>query len=82
MVDEFIREKLVRPFFSTKASKGRGIGAFQVREFARAAGGNVEVTSTLAHGTCFRVILPLARRAVPNAAAAETNSTQDLETRK
>lgn len=63
MNDEFIREKLFRPFFTTKASRGMGIGAFQAREFAQAAGGSVEVTSALEHGTSFRVILPLARLA-------------------
>lgn len=60
MDPEFVREKLFQPFFSTKASKGMGIGAFQAREFARGAGGDVEVSSTPGHGTRFCVILPVA----------------------
>ncbi len=35
MTQEFIRERLFRPFDSTKAGEGIGIGAYQVREFAR-----------------------------------------------
>jgi len=38
-----------------------GIGAYQVREYARSLGGDVEVESTPGQGTTFRVILPVAR---------------------
>ena len=40
-----MRHRLFRPFDSTKGSKGMGIGAYQVREYARALGGDVEVWS-------------------------------------
>lgn len=58
MDEEFIRERLFRPFVSTKGSKGMGIGAYQAREFARALGGDVEVSSIIGQGTQFRLILP------------------------
>ncbi|MDH3589606.1 MAG: HAMP domain-containing histidine kinase, partial [Gammaproteobacteria bacterium] len=61
MDEYFIRERLFRPFESTKGSKGMGIGAYQAREFVRAAGGDVEVDSTLGQGTVFRLIFPLAQ---------------------
>ncbi len=54
----FLRDRLFRPFDSTKGSKGMGIGAYQTREFIRMAGGDVEVTSEPGKGTTFRITLP------------------------
>jgi putative PEP-CTERM system histidine kinase len=59
MTSEFIRDRLYRPFDSTKGRRGMGIGAFQVREFARSYGGSVEVESTPGAGTTIRLVLPL-----------------------
>jgi putative PEP-CTERM system histidine kinase len=56
----FIRERLFRPFDSTKGSQGMGIGAFQTREFVRMAGGEVHVESGIGKGTRFLISLPLA----------------------
>jgi putative PEP-CTERM system histidine kinase len=58
MSPEFVRERLFRPFDSTKGAKGMGIGAYQAREYARSLGGDVEVESTPGQGTTFRLILP------------------------
>lgn len=58
----FVRERLFRPFSSTKGSHGMGVGAFQAREFVKAAGGDVEVSSTPGLGTAFRILLPRARQ--------------------
>jgi len=66
----FIRDRLFRPFDSTKGVHGMGIGAYQVRDTVRAAGGDMEVTSKPGEGTTVRLRLPLAD-AVPLAAAAE-----------
>jgi putative PEP-CTERM system histidine kinase len=60
----FLRDRLFRPFDSTKGDQGMGIGAYQVREMVRAAGGDVEVTSTPNAGTVFRLRLPLASDSV------------------
>jgi putative PEP-CTERM system histidine kinase len=62
MEPAFVSERLFRPFDSTKGSKGMGIGAYQVREFVRAAGGDVHVSSTLGKGTTFRIALPALTR--------------------
>ena len=59
MTPEFVRARLFRPFDSTKGSKGMGIGAFQVREYVRGLGGDVEVQSSPGSGTRFDIILPL-----------------------
>ncbi len=60
MTPEFVRERLFRPFDTTKGVTGMGIGAYEAREFARAAGGEVEVESAPGEGTVFRLRFPLA----------------------
>lgn len=60
MSTEFVRERLFRPFDSTKSSRGMGIGAYQAQTFAREHGGDVEVESAPGQGTRFRVRLPVA----------------------
>ncbi|HVC10121.1 MAG TPA: XrtA/PEP-CTERM system histidine kinase PrsK [Burkholderiales bacterium] len=56
----FIRDRLFRPFDTTKGERGFGIGAYEAREFVRKCGGSVEVDSTPGRGTRFIIILPLA----------------------
>ena len=68
---EFVRERLFRPFDSTKGSKGMGIGAYQTREYVQSLGGRVEVQSSPGEGTVFSITLPLAE--VPVAQAAVTD---------
>jgi putative PEP-CTERM system histidine kinase len=58
---DFIRERLFRPFDSTKGSKGMGIGAYQAREYVQSLEGHVEVQSSPGEGTAFSIILPLAK---------------------
>ncbi|MDB5791062.1 MAG: histidine kinase [Massilia sp.] len=58
MSEEFIRERLFKPFESTK-SAGMGIGVFESREYINELGGRLEVISQPSSGTTFKVILPL-----------------------
>jgi putative PEP-CTERM system histidine kinase len=58
MTPEFIRDRLFRPFDTTKGVQGMGIGAYQVRDVVRSAGGDVEVQSEVGVGTRFRISLP------------------------
>ena len=67
---EFVRNRLFRPFDSTKGSKGMGIGAYQVREYIRLLGGDVEVQSSPGRGTRFAVSLPLSGQSMDAPAAA------------
>ena len=60
MSPEFIRERLFRPFDSTKGSHAMGIGAYQAREYARMLGGQLEVNSTVGEGTTFVLRQPVA----------------------
>ena len=58
----FIRQRLFKPFETTKGLTGMGIGAYESREYARELGGDLVVQSTPGEGTCFRFILPLVSR--------------------
>jgi putative PEP-CTERM system histidine kinase len=58
MEPEFVRERLFRPFDSTKGLTGMGIGVFEVREYLHAIGGEIEVRSTPGKGTCFVLRMP------------------------
>jgi putative PEP-CTERM system histidine kinase len=59
MSPEFIRDRLFRPFDSTKGSESMGIGAYQAREYVRSIGGQVEISSAVGTGTTFSLSLPL-----------------------
>ena len=59
MSPEFVKERLFKPFDTTKGSKGMGIGAYQVREYVRSVGGRVKVQSAPGQGTSFTFWLPL-----------------------
>jgi len=54
----FIRERLFRPFASTKGT-GMGIGAYECKEYVQGLNGNIQVTSDPGRGTLFSVRLPL-----------------------
>jgi signal transduction histidine kinase len=57
MSDEFLRDKLFRPFATTKKN-GVGLGLYTCRELIRALGGRVEVETKRGSGTTFRIVLP------------------------
>ncbi|MFN2288613.1 MAG: XrtA/PEP-CTERM system histidine kinase PrsK, partial [Chromatocurvus sp.] len=61
----FVRDRLFRPFESTKGLTGMGIGVFESREYIRQLGGDIDVESTPGKGTRFTVTLPSGQ--VPNA---------------
>jgi len=59
MSPRFIKEKLFRPFATTK-KRGVGLGLYTCREVVVANGGSIEVDSQEGAGTTFRVVLPSA----------------------
>jgi signal transduction histidine kinase len=59
MSQEFIDNRLFRPFATTKRS-GVGLGLYTCREVIRANGGVIDVQSKQGVGTTFRVMLPSA----------------------
>jgi putative PEP-CTERM system histidine kinase len=59
MSENFVRDKLFKPFESTKGLTGMGIGAFESREYVRQLGGDVSVTSTPGAGSTFTITLQI-----------------------
>lgn len=59
MDEAFLRERLFRPFQSTKGLTGMGIGTFESRDYIRQLGGDIRVRSQTGQGTCFSIVLPL-----------------------
>lgn len=70
---QFIRDRLFRPFDTTKGERGFGIGAYEAREYVRKCGGSVEVASTPGRGTRFIIRLPLAPALAVTAHAPPSN---------
>jgi two-component system, cell cycle sensor histidine kinase and response regulator CckA len=63
-MDEQTRTRIFEPFFSTKGSRGRGLGLASVIGIVRAHQGALQVDSTPGEGTRMRAWLPLAQELV------------------
>ena len=59
MDQEFIRNRLFKPFDTTKGNAGMGIGAYESLAVIRNMGGDMEVISNPGVGTLFTLIIPL-----------------------
>jgi putative PEP-CTERM system histidine kinase len=57
MTPEFVRDRLFKPFQTTKAT-GMGIGAYESFQYVQELGGRVEVDSAPDAGTQVRLLLP------------------------
>lgn len=71
MTPEFVRDRLFKPFATTKAS-GMGIGVYESSQYLAAMGGRIDVDSAPGAGTRMRVFLPAA-----DAAAARAGTLED-----
>ena len=58
MSPEFVRERLFKPFQTTKKA-GMGIGAYESFQYVQELGGKISVDSELNRGTIVTVLLPL-----------------------
>ena len=58
MSQEFVRERLFKPFQTTKKA-GMGIGAYESFQYVQELGGKITVDSELNRGTIVTVLLPL-----------------------
>lgn len=67
MTPEFVRERLFRPFQTTK-QHGMGIGAYEVQQYVQELGGKVLVDSEPGRGTRISIRLPLMVRTAPSMA--------------
>jgi len=59
MDEDFIQNRLFKPFDSTKSGKGMGIGVYQAKEVITELRGTLDVSSTPGEGTTFTIKLPL-----------------------
>jgi putative PEP-CTERM system histidine kinase len=55
---DFVRNRLFKPFVTTKGNAGMGIGVYESREVINAMGGNLRVDSEVGKGTVFTLCLP------------------------
>jgi signal transduction histidine kinase/pSer/pThr/pTyr-binding forkhead associated (FHA) protein len=60
------------PFFTTKGSKGSGLGLSMTRKFIEDMGGRIDVHSTATEGTCFTITLAVQPSAPKSASPAAT----------
>jgi two-component system NtrC family sensor kinase len=58
-IPENIQEKIFEPFFSTKGSKGTGLGLAVARKSVEEHGGSLLLESAPGKGTTFKIALPL-----------------------
>ncbi len=58
MSDDFIHNKLFKPFETTKSGQGMGVGVYQAREYIQSIDGTVKVESSLGEGTTFILSFP------------------------
>src|SRR6218665_3862044 len=65
MSEEFIQNRLFKPFQTTKAN-GMGIGAFESYQYLQELGGKITVESKLNEGTTVTILLPLFHAASPS----------------
>ena len=55
---DFIRNRLFKPFDTTKGNAGMGIGMYESREFVRQLGGDIYVQSESGKGTTISLHIP------------------------
>lgn len=66
-------ERVLEPFFTTKAEGGTGLGLSMVYGFAEQSGGAIQIESTPGVGTCARLLLPQVD-AAPASAGSRRNA--------
>lgn len=65
-MDAEVKEKIFHGFFTTKGSRGTGIGLMLTRRIVEAHQGRIEVDSQKGRGTIFSIYLPARRLTVPS----------------
>lgn len=58
MTPEFVRERLFKPFQTTKAA-GMGVGAYETLMYVKELGGRIDVQSEVGSGTTIKMWLPM-----------------------
>jgi putative PEP-CTERM system histidine kinase len=81
MSPEFIRDKLFKPFESSKKS-GMGIGAYESRQYVEGLGGRIEVMSEIGRGTTVKLVLGAPATEIDAARAAVGQEETEERERK
>jgi PAS domain S-box-containing protein len=55
---EEVRERLFRNFFTTKGTRGTGLGLMVTHKLVHEMGGRIEVETQSGEGSCFRIMIP------------------------
>jgi PAS domain S-box-containing protein len=80
-IDQEIRDKLFTTFFTTKGTKGTGLGLLTTRKIVQEHGGRMEVDSTSGQGAVFRIRLSRERlKAIARDATASAPHSSELKT--
>jgi signal transduction histidine kinase len=66
-----MRDRLFRPFVTTKGKRGNGLGLYISRAIMREMGGDLELRSGPGEGACFALWLPASPERVPSTATGE-----------
>jgi signal transduction histidine kinase len=57
-MDDETQDKIFTPFFSSKGTKGTGLGLFIANTIIEQHGGEIKVKSKVGQGTCFQIEIP------------------------
>ena len=55
---DFIKNRLFKPFDTTKGNAGMGIGVYEAKQFVESIGGTMQVTSFENEGSIFTLVIP------------------------
>ncbi|TMM45250.1 XrtA/PEP-CTERM system histidine kinase PrsK [Colwellia ponticola] len=58
MSKDFIKNRLFKPFDTTKGNAGMGIGVYEAKQFVESIGGTMQVTSFENEGSIFTLVIP------------------------
>ena len=76
-MDNFTKEKIFDPFFSTKGERGTGLGLSQVYNFVRNCSGTIKVNSELGYGSSFDIYFPKKCETITDVSPAVDNAGED-----
>lgn len=77
-IDPSIQEQIFAPFFSTKGTRGTGMGLAIVRSVVQQHQGRIELESAPGAGACFRILLPVGTPPQREAVQPKTPETPSL----
>jgi putative PEP-CTERM system histidine kinase len=58
MSSDFVKNRLFKPFDTTKGNAGMGIGVYEAKQFIESSGGTMQVTSFEDEGSIFHLVIP------------------------